>query len=81
MVDPSITFRINPVIKAKIQEMVNSEQYRSVTDFIDQAIREKLAREELGFDPLDKLHELEQRSSDHEARLQELERKLISPPP
>ena len=47
MAEPSITIRISPSIKSEILNLVNSDKYRSVTDFIDQAIREKLKREEI----------------------------------
>lgn len=46
MADPSITIRIKAENKEKIQELVDSLKYRSITDFVDKSIREKLEREE-----------------------------------
>lgn len=46
MADPSITIRIKAENKEKIQELVDSLRYRSITDFVDKSIREKLEREE-----------------------------------
>lgn len=46
MADPSITIRIKAENKEKIQTLVDSLKYRSITDFVDKSIREKLEREE-----------------------------------
>ena len=48
MADPSITIRVSPETKEKILELVDSGEYRSITDFIDRAIREKLDRDKSG---------------------------------
>ena len=44
MADPSITVRIKQEYKDEIQRLVDSDEYRSITDFIDRAIKEKLER-------------------------------------
>jgi len=45
MAEPSVTIRLPAELKDKIVEKVDTGEFRSITDFIDRAVREKLNRD------------------------------------
>jgi Arc/MetJ-type ribon-helix-helix transcriptional regulator len=70
MADPSITIRIKAENKEKIQTLVDSLKYRSITDFVDKSIREKLEREESGSPSVESL---QSEINDMKTRIESLE--------
>lgn len=55
MSDAQLTMRVNSSLKSKVQDLVDSGTYRSISHFVEEAIREKLDRatdNEIISDPL-----------------------------
>lgn len=71
MSDAQITMRVDSSLKSKVQVIVDKGTYRSISHFIEEAIREKLDREN---NSIETTESLKQHILKLESRIEQLER-------